>query len=159
MFWRFLVVFGSFLRHRIFSLLCSNEHFDRHNIQALGLRANARFDILSHIPMAKNDLGQINKINAADKCNRASSWRTAEEYGRKVMEWFNKKTSIAGIQISNWIVVLGAIIVILIIYRTTHWRGRQRAGRSTAGCCMGSIRSPWRLAVLNLWVSITRTKY
>ena len=33
------------------------------------------------------------------------------------MEWFSQKTSIAGIQISNWVVVLGAIIVILILYR------------------------------------------
>ena len=38
------------------------------------------------------------------------------DYGRMVMEWFTKKTSIAGIQLPNWIVVLGAIIVILIIY-------------------------------------------
>jgi hypothetical protein len=33
------------------------------------------------------------------------------------MEWFSQKTSIAGIQISNWAVVLGAIIVILLLYR------------------------------------------
>ena len=33
------------------------------------------------------------------------------------MEWFSQKTSIAGIQISNWVVVLGAIIVILILYQ------------------------------------------
>ncbi len=33
------------------------------------------------------------------------------------MEWFNGKTSIAGIQISNWIVVLGAIVVIVVVYR------------------------------------------
>ena len=32
------------------------------------------------------------------------------------MEWFSQKTSIAGIQISNWILVLVAIIVIYIIY-------------------------------------------
>jgi hypothetical protein len=32
------------------------------------------------------------------------------------MEWFSQKTSIAGIQISNWILVLVAIIVICIIY-------------------------------------------
>ena len=36
------------------------------------------------------------------------------------MEWFNKKTSIAGIQISNWMIVLGAIVVILIIYTSIH---------------------------------------
>ena len=32
------------------------------------------------------------------------------------MEWYSQKTSIAGIQISNWILVLVAIIVIWIIY-------------------------------------------
>jgi hypothetical protein len=32
------------------------------------------------------------------------------------MEWFSRRTSIAGIQIPNWVVVLGAIIVILLIY-------------------------------------------
>jgi hypothetical protein len=32
------------------------------------------------------------------------------------MEWFNQKTSIAGIQVSNWMIVLGAIIVILLAY-------------------------------------------
>jgi hypothetical protein len=36
------------------------------------------------------------------------------------MEWFSKKTSIAGIQLPNWIVVLGAIIVIVIIYTSIH---------------------------------------
>ena len=36
------------------------------------------------------------------------------------MEWFNKKTSIGGMQIANWIVVLGAIVVILIIYTSIH---------------------------------------
>jgi hypothetical protein len=36
--------------------------------------------------------------------------------GTKVMEWFSRKTSIAGIQIPNWVIVLGAIIVILLIY-------------------------------------------
>ena len=33
------------------------------------------------------------------------------------MEWFSRKTSIAGIQISNWVIVLGAIIVILVLYK------------------------------------------
>ena len=32
------------------------------------------------------------------------------------MEWFNRKTSIAGIQISNWMIVLGAVIIMLFIY-------------------------------------------
>ena len=37
-------------------------------------------------------------------------------FGRKVMEWFNQKTSIAGIQFPNWTIALGAIIVILLAY-------------------------------------------
>ena len=36
------------------------------------------------------------------------------------MEWFSRKTSIAGVEVSNWMVVLGAIIVILIIYSFIH---------------------------------------
>ena len=32
------------------------------------------------------------------------------------MGWFSRKTSIAGIQFSNWMVVLGAVILILLIY-------------------------------------------
>jgi hypothetical protein len=32
------------------------------------------------------------------------------------MEWFSRKTSIAGIQIPNWMVVLGAVIAIWLIY-------------------------------------------
>ena len=34
------------------------------------------------------------------------------------MEWFNKKKSMAGIQVPNWEIVLGAIIIaVLLIYR------------------------------------------
>jgi hypothetical protein len=36
--------------------------------------------------------------------------------GMKVMEWFSRETSIAGIQIPNWVVVLGAVIAIWLIY-------------------------------------------
>jgi hypothetical protein len=36
------------------------------------------------------------------------------------MEWFSRKTSIAGVQISNWIIVLGAVIVVLLIYNAMH---------------------------------------
>jgi hypothetical protein len=32
------------------------------------------------------------------------------------MEWFYKKTSIAGVQIPNWVLVLGALILIWLIY-------------------------------------------
>ncbi len=34
------------------------------------------------------------------------------------MEWFSRQTSIAGIQIPNWGIVLGAVIVVFIIYRS-----------------------------------------
>ena len=33
------------------------------------------------------------------------------------MDWFSKKTSIAGTQISNWMLVLAAVVVIFIIYQ------------------------------------------
>jgi len=32
------------------------------------------------------------------------------------MEWFTRKTSIAGFQLSNWILVLAAVVIILLIY-------------------------------------------
>ena len=32
------------------------------------------------------------------------------------MEWFSRKTSIAGSQISNWILVIAALAIIWIIY-------------------------------------------
>ena len=34
------------------------------------------------------------------------------------MEWFHRKTSIAGIQISNWKAVLAAVVVIWIVYQS-----------------------------------------
>jgi hypothetical protein len=36
------------------------------------------------------------------------------------MEWFSQKTTIAGVQVSNWMVLLGAIIVVLVIYTSIH---------------------------------------
>jgi type VI protein secretion system component VasF len=36
------------------------------------------------------------------------------------MEWFSRRTSIAGIQTPNWMVVLGAVIVILLAYSFMH---------------------------------------
>jgi hypothetical protein len=40
--------------------------------------------------------------------------------GRKAMEWFKQKTSIAGVQVSNWMIVLGAIIIVLLIFKNSH---------------------------------------
>jgi hypothetical protein len=37
--------------------------------------------------------------------------------GESAMEWFKGKTSIAGYQVSNWIIALGAIIVVLLVLR------------------------------------------
>jgi hypothetical protein len=36
------------------------------------------------------------------------------------MEWFSRNTSIAGTQIPNWGIVLGAVIVILLAYSFMH---------------------------------------
>jgi hypothetical protein len=36
------------------------------------------------------------------------------------MEWFSQKTSIGGIQIPNWGIVLGGLIVVLLIYNSMH---------------------------------------
>jgi hypothetical protein len=36
------------------------------------------------------------------------------------MEWFSRKTLIAGIQVPNWGIVLGAVIVIFLIYTFMH---------------------------------------
>ena len=33
------------------------------------------------------------------------------------MEWFTRTTSVAGIQIHNWVLVLIAVIIIWLIYR------------------------------------------
>jgi hypothetical protein len=32
------------------------------------------------------------------------------------MEWFGQRTSIAGVQIPNWMIILGAVLIVLIIY-------------------------------------------
>ena len=37
--------------------------------------------------------------------------------GRKIMEWFTRTTSVGGIQIHNWVLVLIAVIIIWLIYR------------------------------------------
>ena len=36
------------------------------------------------------------------------------------MEWFSKKTSIAGVPIPNWAAALAAVIVILLVYSSMH---------------------------------------
>jgi hypothetical protein len=57
-------------------------------------------------------------ISARNESSKQASTEAA--YGRKAMnwfgEWFGRTTSIAGVQIPNWGIVLGAFIVILFIY-------------------------------------------
>jgi hypothetical protein len=36
--------------------------------------------------------------------------------GRKAMEWFSRKTSIASIEVPNWILVVVIIVVIWVVY-------------------------------------------
>jgi hypothetical protein len=36
------------------------------------------------------------------------------------MEWLKRKTSIAGYQISNWMIVLGAITIVLLVFQNLH---------------------------------------
>jgi hypothetical protein len=40
--------------------------------------------------------------------------------GRNAMEWFKQKSSIAGVQVSNWLIVLGAIIIVLLVIQNSH---------------------------------------
>jgi hypothetical protein len=36
------------------------------------------------------------------------------------MEWFSRKTSIAGNQISNWMLVAVAVVVLCLVYALEH---------------------------------------
>ena len=38
-----------------------------------------------------------------------------DKVGGKVMNWFNGKTSIAGIQIPNWLIILGAAVIVILL--------------------------------------------
>ena len=38
----------------------------------------------------------------------------------KLMEWFKQKTSIAGTQVPNWLIVLGAVVVVVLIFGMRH---------------------------------------
>jgi hypothetical protein len=48
------------------------------------------------------------------------SSKEADLSGRNAMEWFKQKSSIAGVQVSNWMIVLGAIIIVLLIVQNFH---------------------------------------
>ena len=40
--------------------------------------------------------------------------------GEKIMEWLKQKTAIGGVQISNWMLVLGAVIIVLLVFQNLH---------------------------------------
>jgi hypothetical protein len=58
---------------------------------------------------------QMQFISARNEPSKQASTEAA--YGRKAMNWFNRATSIAGIQVPNyWMLVLVAVVVVWIIY-------------------------------------------
>src|SRR5262245_27727688 len=84
--------------------------FGREHREAL-VSETARFHI-AHRRRGDCVAARSARAAAGDAGDRQLRWL----FGRKVMEWFNQKTSIAGIQVSNWMIALGAIIVILLAY-------------------------------------------
>ena len=52
------------------------------------------------------------KVESVISCCEAE----AVHLGRNAMGWFSEKTSIGGNQISNWVLVLAAVVVIWCIY-------------------------------------------
>jgi hypothetical protein len=48
------------------------------------------------------------------KEDEAGNWGDLKP-GGKVMDWFNGKTSIAGIHIPNWLIVLGAAVIVILL--------------------------------------------
>ena len=58
---------------------------------------------------------QMQFISARNESSKQASTEAA--YGRKAMNWFSRTTSIAGIQVSNWMMlVIAALVAIWIIY-------------------------------------------
>jgi hypothetical protein len=43
-------------------------------------------------------------------CASDGAWR------RKVMEWLKRKSTIVGVEIANWILVIGVLVIIWVIY-------------------------------------------
>jgi hypothetical protein len=62
------------------------------------------------VPFQNNDLFDPPRLSQNDAAN-------GDDRGRKGMEWFSQKTSIAGTQIPNWVLVLAVVIVLFLIYR------------------------------------------
>jgi hypothetical protein len=57
---------------------------------------------------------QMQFISARNESSKQASTEAA--YGRKAMNWFRRTTSIAGMQVSNWILVIMAVVVLWVIY-------------------------------------------
>ena len=55
-----------------------------------------------------------NALRGESELHEAQRGRNGE--GTKVMEWFRQKTSIGGTEIHNWVLVLGGVIALFLIY-------------------------------------------
>ena len=56
-----------------------------------------------------------------DTCGSSDGAIRTAVPGGKVMEWFSRRTSIAGTQIPNWVLVLGVVIAFFLIYELITW--------------------------------------
>jgi hypothetical protein len=103
---------------------------------------------------------QMQFISVRNESSKQASTEAA--YRRKAMEWFSRKTSIAGVEIPNWGIVLGAVIVILFHLLSSHSlktrsrffdgpRRREAAERASPTKCARSLggvclANEWRAA-------------
>ena len=56
-----------------------------------------------------NELLQIRRASSQDAAINGEDW---------LMEWLSRKTSFAGNHVPNWMLIVGAIIIMLIIYNS-----------------------------------------
>jgi len=74
--------------------------------------ANA-FDILNEALPRRDKASRIRRAATRDTLRPPTE---AASLGRIAMGWFSQKTSIAGIEIPNWTLALGAIILLLVVF-------------------------------------------
>jgi hypothetical protein len=81
------------------------------------LRLYVAFDWLFAMNVSHIYDGESEPVENENRAREQTGRRLRRPYlGREVMEWFSKKTSIAGVEIPNWGVALAAVVVILILY-------------------------------------------
>jgi len=77
--------------------------------------------VLGDVQALSREAASAAAVRQFDPSSAAGLWcRSVDEITyrrRSAMEWFKQSTSIAGTQIPNWVIVLAAIIVILLLYR------------------------------------------